>query len=91
MPPCPNAFEIEELFSNRDGPTIFNKYLADPIDVVVVGQDFHVGGHYRSLEAFHQGIYARLADSIRSETSDWGGRFTVGCGGVVLHGGGEVR
>ena len=66
--PYPNAFQIEEMFSNRDVPDIFHTYLADPIDVVVVGQDFHVGGHYKSMEAFHQGIYARVADSLKIET-----------------------
>ncbi|KAK0513474.1 hypothetical protein JMJ35_004460 [Cladonia borealis] len=56
--PYPSAYQIEEMFANRDVPDIFHTYLADPIDVVVVGQDFHVGGQYKSREAFHQGIYA---------------------------------
>lgn len=51
----PNAFQIEKMLANRDVPDIFHTYLADPIDVVVVGQDFHIGGHYKSTEAFHQG------------------------------------
>ena len=66
--PYPNAFQIEEMFANCDVPDIFHTYLADPIDVVVVGQDFHVGDHYKSMEAFHQGIYARVADSLKIET-----------------------
>ena len=66
--PYPSAFQIEEMFANRDVPSIFHTYLADPIDVVVVGQDFHVGGQYKSMEAFHQGIYARVADSLKIDT-----------------------
>ena len=66
--PYPSAYQIEEMFANRDVPDIFHTYLADPIDVVVVGQDFHVGGQYKSMEAFHQGIYARVADSLKIET-----------------------
>lgn len=68
MSPYPNSYQIEEIFANRDVPNIFHKYLADPIDVVVVGQDFHVGGHYKSMDAFHEGIYSRVADSLKIET-----------------------
>ncbi len=66
--PYPNTFQMEEMFANRDVPSIFHTYLADPIDVVVVGQDFHVRGQYNPMEAFHQGIYARVADSLKVET-----------------------
>ena len=66
--PYPSAFQIEEILANRDVPNIFHTYLADPIDVVVVGQDFHVGGRYKSMEAFHQCIYARIPDSLEVET-----------------------
>ena len=66
--PYPNAYQIEEIFANRDVPNIFHKYLADPLDVVVVGQDFHIGGHYKSMEEFHEGIYARVAASLKVET-----------------------
>lgn len=51
--PYTSAYQIEEMFANRDVPDIFHTYLADPIDVVVVGQDFHIGGQYKSMEAFH--------------------------------------
>ena len=66
--PYPSANQIEEMFANRDVPSIFHTYLADPIDVVVVGQDFHVGGQYKCMEAFHQGMHARVADSLKIET-----------------------
>ena len=66
--PYPSAYQVEEMFANRDVPDIFHTYLADPIDVVVVGQDFRVGGQYKSMEAFYQGIYARVADCLKVET-----------------------
>ena len=31
-PPYPTAYQIEEMFANRDVPNIFHNYLADPID-----------------------------------------------------------
>lgn len=43
-------------------------YLADPIDVTVVGQDFHVGGNYKSRQAFHDGIYTPVAAALKVET-----------------------
>ena len=66
--PYPSAYQIEEMFANRDVPDIFRTYLADSFNVVVVGQDFHVGGQHKSTEAFHQGIYARVVDSLKVET-----------------------
>ncbi len=60
--------QIEEMFANRDVPAIFHTYLADPIDVTVVGQDFHVGGNYKSMQAFHEGIYARVAAALKVDT-----------------------
>ncbi len=66
--PYPNAYQIEEMFANRAVPNIFHTYLADPIDVTVVGQDFGISGHYNSMEAFHDGIYARVAAALKFET-----------------------
>ena len=67
-PPYPTAYQIEEMFANRDVPNIFHTYLADPIDVTVVGQDFHIGGNYKSMEAFHNAIYARVSAGLKTET-----------------------
>ena len=49
MAPYPTPDQIDEMFANRDVPSIFHTYLADPIDVTVVGQDFHVGGNCKSM------------------------------------------
>ena len=51
--PYPTAYQIEEMFHNRDTPPIFNTYLADNPDITMVGQDFHMAGNYRSAQAFH--------------------------------------
>ena len=66
--PYPNAYQIEEMFANRGVPNIFHTYLADPIDVTVVGKDFHIGGHYNSMEAFHDAIYGRGSAALKVET-----------------------
>lgn len=66
--PYPTAYQIEEMFANRDVPSIFHTYLADPIDVTVVGQDFTVAGHYKSMQAFHDAIYARVSKALKVET-----------------------
>ena len=57
--PYPNAYQIEEMFANRGNPTVFNTYFSDSVDVIVVGQDFHLGGRYNSIEDFHNGLFER--------------------------------
>ena len=57
--PYPNAYQIEEICANRNVPDVFLTDLADHINVTVVGQDFGVGGHYNTMKAFHEAIYAR--------------------------------
>ena len=66
--PYPNAYQIEEMFASRDLPDIFNSYLADNFDATVVGQDFHIGGHYNSIEAFHNAVYGGLTATLKLET-----------------------
>lgn len=68
MSPYPNAYQIEEMFSNRARPEKFNEYLANPIDVTVVGQDFHISGNYKSVQEFHDNIYVRLVAVLKEET-----------------------
>lgn len=59
------------MFANRGVPSLFLIYLADNIDVTVVGQDFYIGGYYNSMEAFHGAIYDRVSalnvETIRVE------------------------
>ena len=66
--PYPNAYQIEEMLANRGIPSLFHTYLADNIDVTVVGQDFHIGSHYNSMGAFHGAIYDRVSAALKVET-----------------------
>ena len=62
--PYPNAYQIEEMFANRGNPSIFNTYFSDSVDVIVVGQDFHLGGRYNSIEDFHNGLFERAVSKF---------------------------
>lgn len=66
--PYPNTFRIEEIFATRDNPSIFNTYLADSIDVSVVGVDFNVAGRHTTPQAFHDQIWGRLSAVTKIET-----------------------
>ncbi|KAL9614242.1 MAG: hypothetical protein Q9167_001264 [Letrouitia subvulpina] len=68
MAPYPNAYQIEEMFCNRARAEKFNQYLADPIDVTVVGQDFNIGGNYKSIQEFHDSVYVRAIAALKEET-----------------------
>ena len=64
----PTKDKIEEIFSNRDLPDIFHSYLSDHVNVTVAGQEFHIAGHYKSIDAFHDGIMVRVASVLKMET-----------------------
>ena len=64
----PDAHRIEEMFANRGLPDVFHTYLADNFEATVVGKDFHIGGHYNSIEAFHNAIYGRVSAALKVET-----------------------
>ena len=66
--PYPNAYQIEEMFANRSNPSIFNTYFSDSVDVIVVGQDFHLGGRYNSIEDFHNGLFERTVSRFKDRT-----------------------
>ncbi|KAM0802201.1 hypothetical protein BDR22DRAFT_845345 [Usnea florida] len=66
--PYPNAYQIEEMFANRSNPSIFNTYFTDSVDVIVVGQDFHLGGRYTSIEDFHNGLFERTVSRFKDRT-----------------------
>ena len=68
MSPYPNAYQIEEIFAARTQPQKFHEYMADPVDVMVVGEDHEVAGHYKSLEEFHEKIFARISDTVKRES-----------------------
>ena len=56
------------MFANREFPETFNTYFADSVDIIIVGQDSHIGGHYNSTQAFHDNIYARITAALKMET-----------------------
>lgn len=67
--PYPTAYQIEEVFANRGHPEIFNSYLADTADVLVMGgEDFHLGGRYNSVQSFHDEIYGHVTSALKVET-----------------------
>ena len=67
--PYPTAYQIEEMFANRGFPDIFNGYLADNVDVLVMGgEDFHLGGRYNSVQSFHDEIYGHVTQALKVET-----------------------
>ena len=68
MSPYPNAYQIEEIFSYRTQPDKFHEYLAEPVDVMVVGEDHEIAGRYKSVQEFHDKIFARIFDTVKRET-----------------------
>ncbi len=56
------------MFANREFPDTFHTYFADSVDITIVGQDSHIGGHYNSTQAFHDNIYARTTAALKMET-----------------------
>lgn len=64
----PTRDKIEEIFSDRDVPEIFNSYLSDHVDVSVAGEEFHLRGQYKTKDAFHEAIYVRAASAMQPET-----------------------
>ncbi len=68
--PYPSAYQIEEMFANRLYTDVFNSYLADNVDVLVVGgEDFHIGGRYNSVQSFHDAIYGHVSKTWKVETA----------------------
>ena len=67
-PTYPTVHQIEEMFSDRDIPSIFNTYLADNVDVTVVGKEFAIAGTYKSSQAFHDAVFSRVSAALKVET-----------------------
>ena len=68
MSPYPNAYQIEEIFAARTQPEKFHEYMADPVDVMVIGEGHEVAGHYKSIEEFNEKIFARISDTVKRES-----------------------
>lgn len=68
MTTYPTKDKIEEIFSDRDLPDIFNTYLSDHVDLSVVGGGFHLAGHFKSKEAFHEAVYIKGTSLLKLET-----------------------
>lgn len=67
--PYPTAYQIEEMFANRGHTDIFNSYLADNVDVLIVGgEDFHIGGRYHTVQSFHDETYGHLTSALKDGT-----------------------
>ena len=66
--PYPTAYPIEGISATRAFPRIFKSYLADPIDVTVVVQDFHVAGSPRTVQSFRDEVYGRLTAVMKPDT-----------------------
>lgn len=66
--PYLNAYQIEEMFANRLVARIFNNYYADPVDITVIGQDFHLSGHYNSIQRFDDEVFGELWELVKVET-----------------------
>ena len=66
--PYPTAYQIEEMFSNRVDTDIFNTYFADNPEILMVGDDFHLGGRHSSVQSWHDSIYGRVTAAVKIET-----------------------
>ena len=67
-PPYPTAYQIEEMFANRLVASIFNNYYANPVDITVIGHDFHLSGHYNSIQRFDDEVFAELWELVKADT-----------------------
>lgn len=45
-----------------------NTYLADSVDVTVVGQDFDIAGQHQTPQVFHDAVWARMTAALKLET-----------------------
>lgn len=66
--PYPTAYHIEEMFANRLVAKIFNNYYADPVDITVIGHEFHLSGHYDSIQRFDDEVFGELWELVKAET-----------------------
>ena len=80
MSPYPTTYQIEEMFANRETPSVFNTYLADNVDVAVVGVDFLISGRHRSVQEFHDNIWGRMTAVLKVETLKIEVRRVIGGG-----------
>ena len=68
MSPYPTAYQIEEIFAARARPEKFHEYMAEQVDVEVVGEDHEIAGHYKTLQEFHDKVFARISDTVKRES-----------------------
>ena len=66
--PYPTAYQIEEIFANRLVAGIFNSYCTDPMDIDIIGQEFHHGGHYKSIQRFEDEVFGEYWQIVKPET-----------------------
>ena len=66
--PYPTAYQIEEIFANRLVAGIFNPYCTDPVDIDIIGQEFHHGGHYKTIQRFEDEVFGEYWQIVKPET-----------------------
>ena len=60
--------KIAEMFAHRSIPSIFHTYFSDSVDVIIIGQDFHLGDLFNSLQAFHNDVLERNLSEFKEDT-----------------------
>ena len=68
MTAYPSRDKIEEIFSDRDRPEVFNSYLVPHVDTSIAGEDFHLGGKYKSIEHLNEALWGRFMPLLKLET-----------------------
>ena len=76
----PNAHQIEEMYCNRVSPTTFQSYLAENIEGHIVGQDFSIGGYFKSIDGFHEACYNAIVPALKEATMRQEVRRVIGGG-----------
>ena len=68
MSPYPTAYQIEEMFNNRQNESIFHTYFTNPVNVFVVSEeDFPLAGRYKNTQEFHDAILGRIAALMKDD------------------------
>ena len=67
MPSPVQKSNRSKKFARRPFLSNFNSYLVVPVDLTVVGQDFHVAGNHKTAQSFHDEVYGRLTAVIKPD------------------------
>ena len=69
---CQDAFPYPKSNRSKESARLpflnnFNSYLVVPVDITVVGQDFHVAGNHKTAQSFHDEVCGRLTAVIKPD------------------------